>query len=109
MSKTKYLVVNDRNAVVFSNNSELEALGPYFVITQNLLDEDGIGEVREMKMGDYVYVFITQKPYYFLACSNDIQSIRLLSLQVNILKQVTLAVVGPSTDINSMFVFCIVL
>jgi hypothetical protein len=42
-SRTNFLVVNERNSVVYSNNQQLEALGPYFVITQDLLDEDGIG------------------------------------------------------------------
>lgn len=98
-----YLVVNYRQTVILNNNPDLLDFAPYVSITQDMLNADPVGECRTLKLSDYTLQLITSEPYFFMAGARDPIAILFLPLFVQKLKQITICVIGPDTNVNRLF------
>ena len=103
--RVSYLVINNRQTVIVNNNPDLLDFAPYVSITQDMLYEDPLGECKSLQLADYTLLFTTSEPYFFVAGTGDPVGILFLQLLLQKLKQITLSVIGPNTDVNRLFAF----
>ena len=70
-----------------------------------MLSEDALGNCSVLKLSGYTLHFLTLEPYFFMAGTANPVICLFLPLLLNKLKQITLLVIGPKTDVNRLFVY----